>query len=269
MVKIVKPNIKFKRLDPMPKKVDKLVQHHMAHPSWDIYDVHNFHKNSNGWNGIGYNYWIAFDGTIYEGRGLHYGAGVRGHNHHTLHIGYQGDLTKQKMTDAQLKSGIELNKWLMNKLKLSSNAICGHNDLVATACPGKNFRMKELKNGVSKTSSSPKKMSLLDQFVKQAKKEKSVSQMANEVIKGLHGQGHSQRRKSLGISESEYKKVRAEVNRRMTGKAPKKTPKSISQMATEVIQGKHGRGHSNRRKSLGVDKATYEKVRREVNRRLK
>lgn len=265
MVKIVKPNIKFKKLDPMPKKIDKLVQHHMAHPSWDIYDVHNFHKNTNGWNGIGYNYWIAFDGTIYEGRGLHYGAGVRGHNHHTLHIGYQGDFTKQKMTDAQLKSGIELNKWLMSKLKLSANAICGHNDLVATACPGKNFRMQELKNGVSKSSSKPKKTT--------KKSSKSISQMADEVIAGKHGSGHSNRRKSLGISASEYAKVRAEVNRRLTGKAPKKTikktSKSISQMATEVIQGKHGVGHDKRRKSLGVDKATYEKVRREVNRRLK
>src|SRR5690625_222137 len=48
-----------------------------------------------------------------------------------------------------------------------------------------------------------------------------------------------------------------------------KPKKTISQMATEVIQGKHGVGHAQRRKSLGVDKATYEKVRREVNRRLK
>ncbi|GAB2538802.1 hypothetical protein [Gracilibacillus alcaliphilus] len=40
-------------------------------------------------------------------------------------------------------------------------------------------------------------------------------------------------------------------------------------MATEVIQGKHGSGHENRRKSLGISKAEYEKVRKEVNKRLK
>jgi len=45
--------------------------------------------------------------------------------------------------------------------------------------------------------------------------------------------------------------------------------KTIAQMATEIIQGKHGNGHENRRKSLGIDKETYEKVRAEVNRRLK
>lgn len=44
--------------------------------------------------------------------------------------------------------------------------------------------------------------------------------------------------------------------------------KSISQMATEVIQGKHGNGHANRRKSLGISQAEYNKVRAEVNRRL-
>src|SRR5690625_1113117 len=50
---------------------------------------------------------------------------------------------------------------------------------------------------------------------------------------------------------------------------PSKQTKSINQMATEVIKGKHGVGHSNRRKSLGIDNATYQKVRAEVNRRLK
>src|SRR5690606_19514840 len=101
---------------------------------------------------------------------------------------------------------------------------------------------------------------------------KTISQMADEVIAGKHGTGHEARRKSLGISKSEYEKVRAEVNRRLGVSAPNpasKPKKSIAQMATEVIQGKHGNGHEQRRKSLGIDKATYEKVRAEVNKRLK
>lgn len=44
---------------------------------------------------------------------------------------------------------------------------------------------------------------------------KSISQMADEVIAGKHGQGHAKRRNSLGISQSQYEKVRAEVNRRL------------------------------------------------------
>src|SRR5690606_6736891 len=101
---------------------------------------------------------------------------------------------------------------------------------------------------------------------------KTISQMADEVIAGKHGTGHETRRKSFGISKSEYEKVRAEVNKRLGVSTPKPKPKpkkSISQMATEIIQGKHGNGHEQRRKSLGIDKATYEKVRAEVNRRLK
>lgn len=99
-------------------------------------------------------------------------------------------------------------------------------------------------------------------------KSKSIAQMAAEVIAGKHGQGHANRRKSLGISQAEYDKVRAEVNRRagVSSPAPKKG-KSISQMAQEVIDGKHGNGHANRRKSLGISQAEYNKVRAEVNKR--
>lgn len=44
--------------------------------------------------------------------------------------------------------------------------------------------------------------------------------------------------------------------------------KSIAQMADEVIAGKHGNGHSNRQKSLGVGDVVYAAVRAEINKRL-
>lgn len=93
---------------------------------------------------------------------------------------------------------------------------------------------------------------------------KTISVMATEVIDGKHGNGHDARRKSLGISQAVYDKVRAEVNGRAGGSKPKK---SISQMASEVILGKHGNGHVNRRNSLGISQAEYNKVRAEVNKR--
>ena len=46
-------------------------------------------------------------------------------------------------------------------------------------------------------------------------KKKTIAQMADEIIRGLHGNGHEQRRKSLGIDKATYEKVRAEVNRRL------------------------------------------------------
>lgn len=94
-----------------------------------------------------------------------------------------------------------------------------------------------------------------------------IVRMAQEVIDGKHGTGHANRQRSLGVSTSTYQQVRDEVNRRISGKTTKPA-KSISQMATEVIAGKHGTGHEARRRSLGIDAATYAKVRAEVNRRV-
>jgi N-acetylmuramoyl-L-alanine amidase CwlA len=99
---------------------------------------------------------------------------------------------------------------------------------------------------------------------------KTIAQIADEVIAGKHGTGNV-RKQRLG---SKYAAVQAEVNRRLTGKTskpskPKPVGKTVAQMATEVITGKHGNGHAARQKSLKIDSATYAKVRAEVNRRLK
>ena len=48
-----------------------------------------------------------------------------------------------------------------------------------------------------------------------AASQKSISQMASEVIAGRHGDGHAKRKASLGVSEAVYQQVRAEVNRRV------------------------------------------------------
>lgn len=100
------------------------------------------------------------------------------------------------------------------------------------------------------------------------KPSKTIAQMADEVIAGKHGSGHENRRKSLGISQSEYDKVRSEVNKRAGVSVKPKPSKSVSQMAKEVIDGKHGNGHSQRQKSLGVNESTYNKIKTEVNKIL-
>lgn len=94
---------------------------------------------------------------------------------------------------------------------------------------------------------------------------KSVATLAQEVLDGKHGNGDD-RRRSLG---AQYDAVQAEVNRRLSGGAAASASagRSVSQMASEVLAGKHGNGHANRQRSLGVDAATYAKVRAEVNRR--
>lgn len=127
-------------------RVEKLVQHHMAHESWDIYDVHEYHKEGRGWVGIGYNYWNSFDGRSFEGRGEKQGAHAQGHNHRTLGIGHQGNFDTQQMPDEQLEESAQVNAKLVRKYGLDVDGdIIGHGDLAATSCPGANFRMAELK----------------------------------------------------------------------------------------------------------------------------
>lgn len=95
---------------------------------------------------------------------------------------------------------------------------------------------------------------------------KTIDQMAQEVLNGQHGQGHDNRRRSLGINQATYDQVRERVNALASGNAqPSNTGKSIDQMAREVIAGQHGTGHANRRQSLGISQAEYEKVRARVN----
>ena len=62
-------------------KVDSIALHHMAHPTADVKTVESWHINQ-GWRAIGYNFWVGFDGTVYEGRGFKLGAGVENENGH-------------------------------------------------------------------------------------------------------------------------------------------------------------------------------------------
>lgn len=153
VVKMIKkiPNQIIKQpLKPLNlSKIDSIALHHMAHPTADVKTVEGWHIGQ-GWRAIGYNYFVAFDGTIYEGRGLNEGAGVLGKNHHIISIGFQGDYHSKsvEMPDAQFNSGIDIIKFVQSKV---SAKIGGHKDYQATACPGRYFPLDEMKSGVKRT----------------------------------------------------------------------------------------------------------------------
>lgn len=141
-----------------------IILHHIAHKTADIHAVHNYHRsrtyiNSSGktgyWSGIGYNYFITFDGIIYEARGLNVGAHTLNYNNRSIGIGFQGDFQQQQMPDAQLKAGAALCKKLMQDHSLTERDIKLHKDLSATVCPGKNFRISELKELLLTTVQNP------------------------------------------------------------------------------------------------------------------
>ena len=98
------------------------------------------------WRAFGYNFWVGFDGTVYEGRGFKLGAGVENQNGHIISIGFQGDYHSKdvKMPDAQFNAGIDIIKYVMEKVPSIKN-IGGHGEFMATACPGKYFPLEEMK----------------------------------------------------------------------------------------------------------------------------
>ena len=140
--KIVKGNLKRLNL----QRVQGIALHHMAHPNADIKTVEGWHINQ-GYNAIGYNFWVGFDGTIYEGRGLTLGAHTLGHNETTIGIGFQGDYSKDVvMPVEQFNAGIDIISFVKAKVP-SIVKIGGHKDYMATACPGQYFPLEEMISG--------------------------------------------------------------------------------------------------------------------------
>ena len=228
--------------------------------------------------GISYTFVVFPSGRIYEGHSIgRVGAHTKGHNSISAGIALAGNNDIHQVTAEQiaaiawlLQYGIDKSWWREPKLD------GGHRDTKATACPGKNGYAaipainRAAKNGDVKPAGKPSTSKPVVPKPPAKNPAKSIQQMASEVRAGKHGTGHDARRKSLGVSAGVYEQVRAEVNRRAGIKSPSKPAgKSIAQMAAEVIAGKHGNGHANRQKSLGIDSATYAKVRAEVNRKAK
>lgn len=91
-----------------------------------------------------------------------------------------------------------------------------HSDFNATACPGRySGRIQELIDAVNAMHKGKAPVSKQPATKPAKPAGKSVATMANEVIAGKHGNGHAQRRKSLGVNAATYAKVRAAVNRKL------------------------------------------------------
>lgn len=230
---------------------------------------------------------IGRDGTIYviaSGVAYHAGkvASTKHNNWNAIGIEAENNGVGEKWGDEIMESYVLFVRALVDEFKLPLSAVLGHKE-VAVPKGRKidpSFDMDEFRKAVKrgywkeKSGSKPAPETTKPSGNKPApskpvSKEKTVKQMAEEVIAGKHGNGHEARQKSLGVSNAVYAKVRDEVNARAGVKAPAKPKgKTVAQMATEVIAGKHGNGHPQRQKSLGVNAATYAKVRAEVNKRV-
>ena len=213
--------------------------------------IHNYHKNTKKWAGIGYHFYVRKDGSIYKGRDLAYaGAHCPGINSISIGICAEGDFNQETMSDVQKNAIIELIAYL--KTKYNIKWIKGHREVINTSCPGANFPLEEIKNGQSVVKNET------------TQNTKSILDLANEVIVGKYGTGEA-RKQALG---SLYSEVQAKVNEILLGKKTTVSKKSNETIANEVIAGKWGNGSDRkaRLKNAGYDYNTIQKL---VNKKLK
>jgi len=147
-VQIQKANLQFNGTTLTKRgRTDGVLLHHAAGLG-SVEAIHNYHKNTNKWAGIGYNFYIRLDGSIWEGRGwdkvgAHAGASS-GYNGKTIGICFEGNYSElPTMPAAQFNAGV----WLIKEAfkKYGRIAVWGHREVYATACPGRNFPLDKLK----------------------------------------------------------------------------------------------------------------------------
>jgi N-acetylmuramoyl-L-alanine amidase len=155
------------RLAPESTITKHLIVHHAAGSNTDmnytsvVRNIYIFHTQSNGWNDVGYNFLIAQDGTIFEGRDGQnqyendnvLGAHFCSKNGGTMGVCLLGNYMTAVPTEASQKSLLNLLAWKLKKEKLNVNGffqhpannpvgnlgiLAGHRDGCSTDCPGDN-----------------------------------------------------------------------------------------------------------------------------------
>ena len=124
------------------RKIDKIFIHCSATPEGrdiKMETIKSWHVKGRGWRDIGYHFVIELDGMLRPGRRMEQmGAGVKGHNEHSIHVCYVGGLDKNKnakdtRTEAQRET---LNTIIGGLLKEYPDAsVHGHNEFANKACP--------------------------------------------------------------------------------------------------------------------------------------
>ncbi len=144
-MQIKETKLSFKSGMKQRNKTNRFIIHHSASAEVPASTIHQWHLNQ-GWSGIGYHFVIRQNGDIERGRaenliGAH--AGEKG-NPDSIGIVLTGNFETGKPTTAQMESLV----WLLKDYlfpKYGVKPVIGHKDVMATACPGKNFPWDELR----------------------------------------------------------------------------------------------------------------------------
>ena len=148
MINIIDKGLTFTSKLVTRKKTDKIILHHTVWPGATVEQIHWDAINNNGWLGIGYHFYVRYDGSIYQGRPIDtVGAHCSGQNSTTIGIGFEGDYenTDYNMSDSQFEAGQQLIEYIRSKY--GELSIYGHREYYNTVCPGKYFPLDKFKQG--------------------------------------------------------------------------------------------------------------------------
>ena len=158
-----------------------------------------YHRNTNGWNDIGYNFLVDRFGTIYEGRGGGadkpiVGAQAVGYNAQSTGIANLGTFTSEEQNPAAIRSVAALIRWKLplhgapttgtttlvstggstNRYAAGKSVrlqrVSGHRDTGATECPGSALyaQLPEVRRLVAGARPAPGAITQLDAEVESA-----------------------------------------------------------------------------------------------------
>jgi len=164
---------------PSFNRVTNNVTHHIVHHTAGsntntnytqvVRDIYLFHTQVNGWSDIGYNFVVAQDGTLYEGRdpGTNLtefevvGAHFCGKNSGTLGIAMLGNFETAEPDPTALQRLEELLAFSLDQLDIDPEGqsshrgdlishVSGHRDGCTTLCPGANlyFALPNLRSNI-------------------------------------------------------------------------------------------------------------------------
>ena len=146
-VQVIETNFTWNGSFEYSNKPDTIILHHAEATSATVLDVNRWHQQ-NGWTGIGYQYYIRKDGTIYRGRP----EGARGAhcppaNGNSIGICCEGAYEREEyMPEAQKKALIALCEDIRTRYEIDN--MYGHGEVYSTSCPGRYFPLQEVRDVV-------------------------------------------------------------------------------------------------------------------------
>ena len=136
-IQIIQPNYVWASTPSKRSTTSYIILHHAGVSTASAEAIHAYHK-SLGWCGIGYNFYVRKNGSIYAGRPIDcIGAHTVGYNNKSVGICCEGNFEQEQMSEIQKNALLQIVKYCKEKYPLAK--IKRHKDCDATACPGKNF----------------------------------------------------------------------------------------------------------------------------------